>query len=94
MQTSYRVMIVLLAVPALLACGAAGVISAAPARADAVVYPVDVTVQPGDNLTTAADALAYAHGICDRIAQGRGDADVMGRGQLPIPQPLIAGRTP
>jgi hypothetical protein len=94
MQTSYRVMIVPLAVPALLACGAAGVVSAALARADAVIYPVDVTVRPGDNLTTAADVLAYAHGICARIAQGRGDADVMSRGQPPIPQPLIAGRTP
>jgi hypothetical protein len=72
MQTSYRVMIVLLAVPALLACGAAGVISAAPARADAVVYPVDVTVQPGDNLTTAADALAYAHGFVTALPKAAG----------------------
>jgi hypothetical protein len=94
MQTSSRLMIVLVAVPALLACGAAGVISAATARADAVVYPVDVTARPGDDLTRATDVLAYAHELCDRIAQGRGDADVMGRGQLPIPQPLIGGRTP
>lgn len=47
------------------------------AAADTVAYLVNVTVRPGYNFANADDALAYGHGICDHIAQGRGYADVM-----------------
>ena len=47
------------------------------AHADAVAYLVNVTVRPGYNFANADDALAYGHGICDKIAAGQNYADVM-----------------
>ena len=78
MQTSYRLTTVLLALPALLACGAAEGMSAAPARADDFAYLVNVTVRPGYNFASPENALAYGHGICDHVAQGRSYTDVLG----------------
>jgi hypothetical protein len=49
-----------------------GAPSAMPvASADAVAYLVNVTVRPGYNFANADQALAYGHGVCDKIAQGR-----------------------
>ena len=48
------------------------------ARADATAYLVNVTVRPGYNFSNADDALAYGHGICDKIDAGRTYAQVMG----------------
>jgi hypothetical protein len=48
------------------------------ARGDAVAYLVNVTVRPGYHFANADDALAYGHGICDAIAQGRGYAEIVG----------------
>jgi Protein of unknown function (DUF732) len=61
-------------------CGLCGVnATVAPqARADAVAYLVNVTVRPGYHFASADDALAYGHGLCDKVAQGRGYADMMG----------------
>jgi hypothetical protein len=57
-----------LAVPFILG----GAPSAMPAAsADAVAYLVNVTVRPGYNFANADQALAYGHGVCDKIAQGR-----------------------
>jgi uncharacterized protein DUF732 len=41
------------------------------ASADAVAYLVNVTVRPGYNFANADQALAYGHGVCDKIAAGR-----------------------
>jgi hypothetical protein len=63
--------------PAVLAC--VGTVASAPhAGADAVAYLVNVTVRPGYNFANADDALAYGHGICDKVAQGRTYAQIMG----------------
>ena len=40
------------------------------ASADAVAYLVNVTVRPGYNFANADQALAYGHGVCDKIAAG------------------------
>jgi hypothetical protein len=62
-------------------CGLTGAVatlaSAVPARADAVAYLVNVTVRPGYGFPNADDALAYGHGICDKVAEGRAYADLM-----------------
>jgi Protein of unknown function (DUF732) len=58
-------------------CGVTATV-APPARADAVAYSVNVTVRPGYNFASADDALAYGHGICDKVAQSHGYADIMG----------------
>jgi Protein of unknown function (DUF732) len=64
--------------PAALTC--AGTVASAPhARADAVAYLVNVTVRPGYNFANADDALAYGHGICDKVAQGRTYAQIIGK---------------
>lgn len=42
------------------------------ARADSIAYLVNVTVRPGYNFAGPADALAYGHGICDKLVAGRG----------------------
>jgi hypothetical protein len=55
----------------LVLAGAAGWTGAASANADAVAYLVNVTVRPGYNFPNAAAALAYGHGICDNVEQGR-----------------------
>lgn len=59
----------------LLAIGAT--VRAAPARADQVGYLVNVTVRPGYHFANADDALAYGHGICDKIAGGRPYGQIM-----------------
>ena len=56
---------------------AASAVAPPRAVADAVAYLVNVTVRPGYNFANADAALAYGHGICDHVAQGRGYADVM-----------------
>ncbi|GBG39077.1 DUF732 domain-containing protein [Mycobacterium montefiorense] len=48
------------------------------AHADVVAYLVNVTMRPGYHFANADAALSYGHGICDRVSQGRGYADVMG----------------
>jgi hypothetical protein len=48
------------------------------AHADTVAYLVNVTVRPGYSFANADDALAYGHGICDKIASGRQYAQIMG----------------
>jgi hypothetical protein len=58
-------------------CGVTATV-APHAGADAVAYLVNVTVRPGYNFASADDALAYGHGVCDKIAQGRTYAQVMG----------------
>ena len=52
------------------------VASAPTATADAVAYLLNVTVRPGYNFTNADEALAYGHGICDKIARGDGYARI------------------
>jgi hypothetical protein len=47
-------------------------------RGDAVAHLVNVTVRPGYNFADAGDALAYGTGVCDKVAQGRGYAEVIG----------------
>ena len=51
--------------------------TAQPARADSVAYLVNVTVRPGYNFPNADAALAYGYGICDKIGQGRGYAQLI-----------------
>ncbi|UXA09480.1 DUF732 domain-containing protein [Mycobacterium sp. SMC-2] len=55
-----------------------GALLAVPsARADDVAYLVNVTVRPGYNFPNADAALAYGHGICDKVAHGRSYADLV-----------------
>jgi hypothetical protein len=69
--------IVLPVAAALLALG--GFVLPAPsASADAVAYLVNVTVRPGYNFANADQALAYGHGVCDKIAAGRPYAQLVG----------------
>lgn len=56
-------------------CGAA-VATAPAAGADAVAYLLNVTVRPGYNFANADQALAYGHGICDKIARGDSYASI------------------
>jgi hypothetical protein len=58
---------VVVAVCVLVALGAT---MAPRASADAVAYLVNVTVRPGYNFPNADTALAYGHGICDKVATG------------------------
>jgi hypothetical protein len=58
--------------------GVAAVALAPSARADVVAYLVNVTVRPGYQFANADAALAYGYGICDKVSQGRGYAQVMG----------------
>jgi hypothetical protein len=48
------------------------------AHADSVAYLIDVTVRPGYNFASAADALAYGQQLCDKVSQGRSYADLIG----------------
>ncbi len=50
----------------------------AGARADVTAYLVNVTVRPGYNFANADAALGYGHDLCDKVAQGRTYAQVMG----------------
>jgi Protein of unknown function (DUF732) len=56
-------------------CGVA-VATVPAAGADAVAYLLDVTVRPGYNFANADAALAYGHGICDRLARGDSYASI------------------
>lgn len=59
--------------------GSVGATAPAPVgHADAVAYLVNVTVRPGYNFPNAAAALAYGHGVCDKVAQGRPYAQIVG----------------
>jgi hypothetical protein len=62
----------------LAAAGAAATAAGPPARADTVAYLVNVTVRPGYNFPNADAALAYGQGICDKVAQGRPYAAIIG----------------
>ncbi len=48
------------------------------ASADAVAYLVNVTVRPGYNFANADQALAYGHGVCNKIAAGRSYVQLVG----------------
>jgi hypothetical protein len=63
--------------PAVAAACVLSTLVAASARADAVAYLVNVTVRPGYNFPNADAALAYGHDICNKVASGRGYADVI-----------------
>jgi hypothetical protein len=52
-------------------------VAAGSAHADEVAYLVNVTVRPGYNFANADAAIAYGRGICDKIAQGRGFAQIV-----------------
>jgi hypothetical protein len=52
--------------------------AAAPCRADAVGYLVNVTVRPGYNFANAQAALDYGYGICDKVAAGQSYVGVVG----------------
>jgi hypothetical protein len=70
-----------LAIAALVATGLLGAVAfphSSSARGDAVAYLVNVTVRPGYHFANADDALAYGHGICDKVALGRRYAEIMG----------------
>jgi hypothetical protein len=70
-----------LAIAALVATGLFGAVAfphSSSARGDAVAYLVNVTVRPGYRFANADDALAYGHGICDKVALGRRYAEIMG----------------
>ncbi len=56
---------------------ASALLEAPSASADAVAYLVNVTVRPGYNFPNADAALAYGHGICDKVAHGRSYADLV-----------------
>ena len=43
-----------------------------------MAYLVNVTVRPGYHFANADDALTYGHGVCGKVAQGRGYAEVIG----------------
>jgi len=53
------------------------VLASAPSRADAVAYLVNVTVLPGHHFTNAEEALQYGHGVCGRLAQREGYAQII-----------------
>ena len=56
---------------AMLSACALGTLALSPAaQADTVAYLVNVTVRPGYNFPNADAALAYGHGICDRVGRG------------------------
>lgn len=60
------------AVPAVVGIiAAAALMSAASVNADSTAYLLNVTVRPGYNFANADDALAYGHGICDKVEQNR-----------------------
>jgi hypothetical protein len=58
--------------------GMVGGFAAPPASADATAYLFNVMVRPGYRFASAADALGYGQGICDKVATGRGYPDLMG----------------
>jgi hypothetical protein len=57
---------------------AAAMATPAPAHADAVAYLVNVTVRTGYNFANADQAISYGQGICEKVRQGEGYANVVG----------------
>lgn len=55
-----------------------GTMPAGLARADVTAYLVNVTVRPGYNFANADAAVGYGRDLCDKVAQGRTYAHVMG----------------
>ncbi|AGB22192.1 Protein of unknown function (DUF732) [Mycobacterium sp. JS623] len=62
---------------ALVGVAATSLASPADAHADAVAYLVNVTVRPGYNFANADQALAYGHGICDKVDLGIGYGQII-----------------
>jgi hypothetical protein len=50
---------------------------AGAAHADDVAYLVNVTVRPGYDFANAAAALAYGHGLCEKVERGQNYGDVI-----------------
>ena len=67
-----RGFLMLLAVPA----GLGWAVSSA--HADPVTYVNSVNVRPGFNFPSGDAAIAYGRGVCDKIAAGRGYAQIIG----------------
>jgi len=63
---------------AALSCLGGAVAGTPISSADAVAYLVNVTVKPGYNFANADHALSYGRGVCDKIAQGRPYAQLVG----------------
>lgn len=59
------------------AIGAVAVASASIASADDPAYLLNVTVRPGYHFANADQALAYGHGICQKIVAGEGYASIV-----------------
>ena len=69
-----------LAVAVPVATGLFGVVAfphAPSARGGAVAYLVNVTVRPGYRFAKPT-TLTYGHGVCGKVAQGRGYAEITG----------------
>jgi hypothetical protein len=49
-----------------------------PAHADELAYIVNVTVRPGYNFASAAQAVDYGRGLCQKIADGEGYSQLIG----------------
>lgn len=76
---SVRTGLIRVLVGGLMLSGSVGATASAPVgHADAVAYLVNVTVRPGYNFPNADAALAYGHGVCDKVAQGRPYAQIVG----------------
>jgi Protein of unknown function (DUF732) len=73
MRRRWRVKVVLTVACAGLVAG----IPAPPAAADATAYLLNVTLRPGYNFASAADALTYGRGVCTKVVQGRRYGDVI-----------------
>lgn len=65
-----------LAVATFVASSVVAVATAPAADADAVAYLLNVTVRPGYGFANADAALAYGHGICDKITRGDSYASI------------------
>jgi Protein of unknown function (DUF732) len=48
------------------------------AHADDFAYLIGVTVRPGYNFASAADALNYGHTVCDKVSSGRTYSEMIG----------------
>ncbi|MHA7662717.1 DUF732 domain-containing protein [Mycolicibacterium sp. HS_4_1] len=57
--------------------GLTGVFPVAPAAADDTAYLVNVTVRPGYNFGSAAQALEHGHRVCDTIEAGKAYAHIV-----------------
>jgi hypothetical protein len=59
------------------ALGAVALAGPPVASADQVAFLVNVTVRPGYNFPNADAALAYGHGVCDKISAGEPYAQIV-----------------